>query len=278
MPAIVLVGGSGPGDKDETTGDDKPFLDLATGLAARGIATLRYDKRTRDYPRSIDPATFTPTLEYVPDAVAAVHLLQARAEIDPRRIFLLGHSQGGTYAPLIAQTAPDIAGIILAAGAAAPYGPTLVRQYSYLATLPGAIGANARAGLPAARLAERQVDSADLATVNPTTQLSPVLGGTGPAYWLDYRRYHPVATANAIRQPILILQGGRDYNVTVADDLHRWLSGLAGRAHVTVHEYPAADHALIDGTGPPSPADYDHPSHVDPAVIADIASWIKATR
>jgi dienelactone hydrolase len=274
VPAVVLVGGSGPNDQDEAIGPDKPFLDLADGLAADGIATLRYDKRTLDYPSSIDAATFTPTQEYVPDAVAAVNLLRARPEIDPTRIFVLGHSQGGTFAPLIAKTDPQIAGVILLAAGSEPFGPDLVRQLTYLATLPGSIGAGAKAQLPAAEQAEQQIDSPNLASEPPSALTSPLLGGAGPAYFLNLRSYNEVATARAIPQPILILQGDRDYQVTVADDLSLWLRGLAGRAGVTVHQYPQADHLFIDGTGPPTPADYDQPAHVDPAVIADIAAWI----
>ena len=277
VPAIVLVGGSGPSDEDETVGPDKPFLDIARGLAADGIATLRYDKRTRDYPSAIDPATFTPTQEYVPDAVAAIAILRARPEVDPARVFVLGHSQGGTFAPRIAETDPQVAGVILAAPAAEPFGPGLIRQLTYLATLGGPVGTQAAAQLPAMRQAAAEIDSPTLATESPTTRMSPLLGGTGPAYWLDLRSYDEVATARAIHQPLLILQGDRDYQVTVADDLHAWLMGLAGRSGVTVHQYPHADHLLIDGSGPPSPADYDHAAHVDPGVIGDIAAWVRAT-
>jgi len=278
VPAVVLVGGSGPSDQDETIGSDKPFLDLADGLAADGIATLRYDKRTLDYPSSIDEATFTPTEEYVPDAVAAANLLRQRPEVDPNRIFVLGHSQGGTFAPLIAKTDPQIAGVILLAAASEPFGPDLVRQVKYLATLPGSIGTQAEAQLPAAEMAEQQIDSPNLATEPPSALTSPLLGGAGPAYFLNLRGYDEVATARAVPQPILILQGDRDYQVTVADDLSLWLRGLAGRAEVTVHQYPQADHLFIDATGPPSPADYDHAAHVDPQVIADITAWISTIK
>jgi hypothetical protein len=102
FPAVVLVSGSGANDQNETVGPNHPFLDIAVGLAARGIATLRYDKRTRDYPHSIDPVTITPTQEYVPDALEAIHLLEHQPVVNRHQIFVLGHSQGGTYAPLIA--------------------------------------------------------------------------------------------------------------------------------------------------------------------------------
>jgi dienelactone hydrolase len=275
FPAVVLVSGSGPNDLDETVGPDKAFLDIANGLAADGIATLRYDKRTLDYPASIGGATFTPTQEYVPDAVAAVTLLRGRPDIDPAQVFVLGHSQGGQFAPLIAKDAPGVVGVILAAAAAEPFGPDLVRQFRYLATLPGAIGTQAASQLPAAEQAAAQITPAALAGESPTTKLSPLLGGVGPAYFVNLDAYDEVATARAIPQPLLFLQGDRDYNVTVAADLDVWLRGLSGRAGVTVKQFPAADHEFIDGTGAPSPADYDTARHVDPAVIAAIAAWIK---
>jgi pimeloyl-ACP methyl ester carboxylesterase len=276
VPAIVLVSGSGPNDQNETVGPDKPFRDLADGLAADGIATLRYDKRTRDYPEDIDVATFTPTEEYVPDAVAAINLLRRHSGIDPQRIFVLGHSQGGTFAPLIARTDPSVAGVILMAAAAQPFGPELLRQVTYLATLPGAIGAGARAELAETEQAAQEVQYPELARESPTAPLVPILGGTEPAYWKNLAAYNEVATARDIPQPLLFLQGDRDYQVTVKNDLDVWLKGLIGRHHVTVDRFENADHLFIAGAGPPSPADYDKPSHVIPAVISDIAHWVKA--
>jgi uncharacterized protein len=276
VPAIVLVSGSGPNDQNETVGPDEPFLDLADGLAADGIATLRYDKRTRDYPAAIDVATFTPTEEYVPDAVSAINLLRKHSEIDPQRIFVLGHSQGGTFAPLIAKTDPAVAGVILMAAAAQPFGPEILRQVTYLATLPGAIGTGARAELAQTEQAAQEVQYPELATESPTAPLAQILGGTEPAYWKNLAAYDEVATARAIPQPLLFLQGDRDYQVTVSNDLDVWLKGLIGRRHVTVKQFRNADHLFIAGTGPPSPTDYDKPSHVIPAVITDIARWVKA--
>jgi dienelactone hydrolase len=272
FPAVVFVSGSGQNDEDETLGPNKPFRDIALGLAARGIASLRYDKRTRDYPRSINPRTGTPTQEYVPDALAAIHLLQQQPAVNPRRIFLLGHSQGGTYAPIIAKRAPNVAGVILLAAGAEPLGAAILRQTRYLATLPGTIGASAKAELP---YLTRQVaeigNPAKLATDSPNTIL---LGNAGPAYYLSALHYHEVATARAIPQPLLLLQGDRDYQVTVDDDLDVWLKGLKGRKNVTAVQFPRADHLFLDGTGPPSPLEYTKPAHVDAKVISTIARWI----
>ncbi|HTW08870.1 MAG TPA: alpha/beta fold hydrolase, partial [Acidimicrobiales bacterium] len=176
FPAIVLVSGSGPNNQDESIGPNRPFLDLATDLAAKGIATLRYDKRTLDYPKSIDPATFTPTQEYVPDALAAIQLLEHEPAVNPHLIFVLGHSQGGTYAPLIAQRAPKLAGVIFLAAGAEPIGAALLRQERYLATLPGTIGSGAKAQLPEVTvLAALMGNAAELEKASPSMN---ILDGT----------------------------------------------------------------------------------------------------
>jgi pimeloyl-ACP methyl ester carboxylesterase len=272
FPAVVLVPGSGPNDQDETVGPNKPLRDIALGLAGRGIATLRYDKRTHDYPQSFSAATGTPEQEYVPDALAAIRLLERRPDVDPRQIFVLGHSQGGTYAPLIAEKAPQVAGVIMLAAGAEHLGAAMLRQVRYLATLPGITGVQARAQLPEVqRLAALIDDPAALENVSPGTAL---LGGTGPVYFLSGLRYDEVATARRISQPLLFLQGGRDYQVTMADDLDVWLRGLMGRKGVTVARFPKADHLFLDGTGAPTPLEYRRPGHVDAKVTATIARWV----
>jgi uncharacterized protein len=273
FPAVVLVSGSGPNDQNETIGPNHPFLDIALGLAAQGIATLRYDKRTLDYPASIDPATFTPTQEYVPDALAAIKLLEHEPAVNPHLIFVLGHSQGGTYAPLIAQRAPNVAGVILLAPGAEPLGQTLLRQGRYLATLPGAVGAAAKDELPTLTQVAAEISNVSgLESDNPST---PLFDGAGPAYFLSSLQYNEVATARSIPQPLLLLQGNRDYQVTVANDLDVWLAGLKGRSGVAVEQFPDADHLFLDGTGQSTPVEYAKPGHVDPAVIATIVKWVE---
>lgn len=272
FPAVVMVSGSGPNDQDETIGPNRPFLDIALGLAAHGIASVRYDKRTLDYPKDIDLARFTPTDEYVPDALAAIRLLQREPAVDRRLIFVLGHSQGGTYAPLIAKSDPAVAGVILLAASTESLGAALVRQLTYLATLPGATGSEAKAQLPAAAQIAAEIDNP--AVLEKDSPDKTLLGGVGPAYYLSELAYHEVATARSIPQPLLLLQGDRDYQVTVANDLDVWIKGLKGRPGVTVVQFPQADHLFLDGTGPPTPVEYGKPAHVDTKVIATMANWI----
>lgn len=274
FPAVVLVGGSGPGDQNESVGPNRPFQDIALGLAARGIASLRYDKRTRDYPQDLNPQTFTPTREYVPDALAAIHMLQHTPLVDPHRIFVAGHSQGGTYAPLIAKRAPQLAGVIMLAAGTESVASATLRQLHYLATLPGTIGAKAKAELPDLATQIAQIDSrAALQKDSPSTVL---LGGAHPVYFLSAFAYNEVATARALPQPLLFLQGDRDYQCTVKNDLDVWLRGLMGRKGVTVVQFAKDDHLFLSGTGAPTPLDYTKPSHVDPRVIATIAGWIES--
>ncbi|PZS21899.1 MAG: hypothetical protein DLM54_03790 [Acidimicrobiales bacterium] len=98
--------------------------------------------------------------------------------------------------------------------------------------------------------------------------------GVVSPYWLDLRRYDPVSVAAVLAKPMLILQGGRDYQVTVDDDLAGWKTGLAHRANVLVRVYPSDNHSFFPGTGPSAPMEYEQSHHMDPVAVADIASWL----
>ena len=277
VPAVILVAGSGPDDQNETVGHDAPFLDLATGLAADGIATIRYDKRTLDDPTTINLATFTPKDEYVTDAVAAVALAKQQARIDPKRIFILGHSQGGLMAPEIAKEAPGVAGVILEAAEIQPLQDSLLRQIKYLIKIGSLTGTTAQTELKQAKEAVQEVDNPALSLTNKATwPTSPILGGAGAAYFLYLRAYNALETARHLKLPILILQGLRDYQVTPTTDFDVWRRGLKGVKKVHSRTFAADDHLMIPGTGIPSPADYLTPGHVDPTVIAAIASWVSS--
>ncbi len=118
---MVLVHGSGPQDQDETIGPNKPFTDLAYGLASQNIAVLRYVKRTKQYGAdSKSDAPFTVKDEVTDDAIAAVALLAKMPEVNKKQIYVLGHSLGGMLAPRIAAEDPQVAGIIIMAGTARP--------------------------------------------------------------------------------------------------------------------------------------------------------------
>ncbi len=276
FPALVLVHGSGPNDQDETIGANKPFKDLAWGLASRGVVVLRYTKRTLKYGKESgpDPARLTVMDETVDDARAAAALLADLPEVDPKRVYVLGHSLGGTLAPRIAEGDGHVAGIIIMAGSTRPFGEVLVDQVKYLASLHGRPSEAAEKQIQAAEEAARQMENPAL---KPDATVS-VLGSPVPgAYFLDLRNYAAAETAARLNIPILVLQGERDYQVTRAD-FEGWKKALAGKPRATFILYPGLTHlfmtAASPGTGPGTPADYDHPGHVSEGVITDIAKWL----
>lgn len=270
-PGVVLLSGGGPFDRDETGGPNKPLKDLAWGLASRGVAVVRFDKVTYTHSGQVANAPeFTMTDEYVPHAVAAVQLLRRQPTVDHARVYILGHSMGGKVAPRVAAAEASVAGLMILAGDTQPMQHSAVRVARYLAAVNP--GPSAEAAVETITRQAAMVDSPDLSPATPATELP--FGFSG-AYWLDLRGYDPVATAAALNTPMLILQGGRDYQVTVADDLSRWETGLGQRPDVTIRVYDADNHLFFPGAGPSTPADNDSAQHVDPTVIADIAAWLK---
>ncbi|WP_067126914.1 alpha/beta hydrolase family protein [Microtetraspora malaysiensis] len=267
-PGVVLLAGGGPFDRDATSGPNKPLKDLAWGLASRGVAVLRFDKVTHVHGAQVaDTPGFTMSEEYVPHAVAAVRLLQAQPRVDPGRVFVVGHSMGGKVAPRVAAAEPSVAGLVILAGDAQPMHRAAVRVTRYLASLdPGAE--------EFAELIARQAATVDSPGLSPSTPAAELPFGLPGAYWLDLRGYDPVAAAAALDRPMLILQGGRDYQVTVEDDLARWRAGLAHRADVTIRVHDADNHLFFPGAGPSTPAEYEAAHHVDAAVVADVAEWL----
>ena len=137
VPCVILVHGSGPHDRDETIGPNKPFRDLAWGLAKRGIAVVRYEKRTKAYGAACVPAgrELDYDTEAVDDAVAIVEQVRALPELAPDSVYVLGHSLGGTLAPRIAGRSKGLAGIIILAGLARSLEDALEEQFYYTSSL-----------------------------------------------------------------------------------------------------------------------------------------------
>lgn len=274
-PAAVLLAGGGPFDRDGTAGPNKNLKDIAWGLASRGVAVLRFDKVTYARPEYLAAtAGFTPTDEYVPHAVAGIEILRDLPTVDGNRVFVVGHSMGGKFAPRVAATEPTVAGLVVLAGDTTPMQWSLVRVFEHLAKVDPATAA----ALPTVEAATEHAKLVDSPELSPTTPAEKLPFGMPAPYWLDMRAYDPVAVAATLDIPMFFLQGERDYQVTVDGDLARWRAGLATRPDVTIRTYPADDHMFFPGTGPSMPEDYTHPHHVDPNIIADIADWLTSQR
>ncbi len=275
FPAVVLVAGSGPADRNESFGPNKPFQDLAWGLASAGIAVLRYEKRTYVYAKQMAAdTTITVKQETMDDAVAAVALLRRTPKVDPARVFLVGHSLGAYLAPRIAAEIPgQLAGIAMLEAPSTPLPQLVVIQEEYLASLQG--------GSPSPQVEQqlatlkRQAALAESSSLSPSTPASELPLGTPASYWLDLQSYRPLAVAASLTIPIFFSQGGRDYQVPPSE-LGPWEQALAGHANVTFRTYPAMDHLLLDGSGTPSPAEYSVPGHVDAQLVANLSAWVTA--
>jgi uncharacterized protein len=269
FPALVMVHGFGPSDKDELSYANRPFRDLARGLAARGIATLRYDKQT--FAHDIQIAlikNLTVKQEVLDDVVLALGLLRNTNGVDPGRVFVLGHSQGGTLAPRIAKLDPDLAGLIVMAGPTRPLEDVILEQINYLASLDDTITDVEKARIKDARHQAARAKDGNLSLADP-----PIFG-VPTSYWLDLRDYHPFDVAQQIAQPMLILQGERDYQVGM-DDFRYWQKELASRPHVTCKSYPGLNHFFIEGHGKPSLEELRARGQISETVIDDIAEWVK---
>lgn len=271
FPAVLLVAGSGPHDRDETIGPNKPFRDLAAGLAKAGVATLRYAKRTQVHAAQIDAQAFTVDDEVTDDALAAARLLAQQPGIDPRRVFVLGHSLGAMLAPRIGQRDPQLAGLILLAAPARPLLEVSAQQVREQGERNRETAAQIAASEQAIA-AERQL----LAMADPRHPPQGSFGGASQGYWLSLHGVHQVDAAKDLAMPMLILQGGSDFQISPTLDFARWQQALAGRPHTDFHLYPGLSHLFMPAGKTGTVADYQVPAHVDAQVIGDIAAWVKA--
>ena len=236
LPIVVLVHGSGPNDMDETVGGCKPFRDLAQLLAQRGVATLRYDKRTRVYARPVASLDE----EVTDDALAAVALAKRYGE----RVFVLGHSLGGMLAPAMAHRDANISGIVMLAAPARDLTEVLREQIEHI--------------IPQGASAEYKQQFYE-----HTVQTAPH----------NFTPLQQVETARALRIPLLVLQGERDYQVSMAD-FELWRKALKKNKSAQLKSYPKLNHLFVEGEGPSTPMEYYNEGHVAPYVADDVARFV----
>ncbi len=261
FPVVILVHGSGPNDRDESIGGAKVFKDLAWGLASQGVAVLRYDKRSRVSPQGIKSVKE----EVLEGVSAAIALVAERPELDKGRIYVLGHSLGAYLAPWIGKDHPELAGLVLLAAPTRNLLEVERGQYDYLKSL-------APKGNEAAWAARyKELDDAAAPKLAPDA----VAHGAPGSYWLALRGYDPVKTAEGLKQPLLVLQGERDYQVSVTKDFPAWEALGKRKATVTTRALPGLNHLFITGEGVPRPDEYSAAGHVAPGVVQAVLAFIR---
>lgn len=268
FPALVLVHGPGPNDRDESIFGNKLFADLAEGLASRGIAVLRYDKRTKVYADRMSEMNYTVQQETVEDAIRAAELLRRQPEVKAGRIYMLGHSLGGYLLPRIASRYGNLAGLVFLAANARPLEIMALEENEYVASLNTHPSPDAQK-----RLADLRAEVLKVRELKAEAKNPPVIMGLPLVYLLDLKTYDPLSAVKNLKAPLLFLQGGRDFQVTTKD-FEIWKSALASRSNAAFHLYPALNHLFIVGDGKSTPAEYRAPGNVSGEVIRDMANWI----
>jgi len=187
FPVVIFVHGSGPNDMDETIGPNKIFRDLAWGLSSFGIATLRYDKRTKVYPQEFSKYEdgFTVMEEVIEDVLYAIEFVKTQEEIDKSKIFILGHSLGGMLAPRIASLSKDVKGIIIMAGPTRPLEDLIWEQINYIANLDGKIDEKEKEQLELIKKEIEKLKDPEIATKYP---LSMNILGAPVKYFLVFKK------------------------------------------------------------------------------------------
>lgn len=277
MPAVVFVHGSGASNMDEKVGKLTPFRDLAEGLARHGIASLRYDKRTLAHgfkmlkDKNLDVTVKTETID---DAVLAAALLRKDSRIDPKRIFIIGHSMGGMLAPRIDAAGGNFRGLIIMAGSPRKLEEIMIDQNEVvLASAKGFAG-----WIMKKQVAKISALFDGLYELSDEEARSKKIGGGTTLYYFKEMGEHPAADyLLKLEKPLLILQGAEDFQATAEKDFEAYKQLLAGKNDVVFRLYPGLNHAFVPsvyGDIMKAKQEYGIKRHIGEQVITDIANWI----
>ena len=279
FPAAVLVHGSGSSNMDEKVGKLTPFKDIALGLAQRGVATIRYDKRSFTHGlKMVADKNLTVTVreETIDDALLAARMLRADERIDAGRVFLIGHSMGAMLAPRIECEGGDFRGLVLMAGTPRRMEEVLMEQTAeVMGSLPkflGWIGRKQTAKFE--KLFDGLYDLSDEAA-----KAKKVGGGTTLYYFKEMGDPTVEQWLAQTKKPMLILQGEKDCQVKADVDFVRYQQLLADRENVAFRLYPGLNHAFVSArfdSLAKAKQEFTPERHIGDDVLNDIAEWIKA--
>jgi len=287
FPAVLLITGSGPNDRDETLLEHKPFLVLSDYLTRKGIVVLRTDKRgvgksTGDLAKAI-------SADFASDAEAGVAYLRTRSEVDPHKIGLIGHSEGGMIAPMAAVADPAVAFIVMMAGSGVPGDQIIVEQGRLIEMASGLSKEDADKSAEKERetlaLVETEKDPAALdrllnvklgAEGSPESAIPGQIKALTSPWFRFFLTYDPATALRKLKIPVLAINGSLDLQVPPAQNLPAIRKALqdAGNTHAEVDELPGLNHLFQDAkTGAPS--EYGQIEEtISPVALDKIATWI----
>lgn len=273
VPAVVMVHGSGASNMDEKVMKLTPFRDLAEGLAKHGIASIRYDKRSFVHARKMLKQCVTVKEETIDDAVLAVNMLKSDRRIDGSCIFILGHSMGAMLAPRIDCEGGDVKGLILMAGTPYRLEDIVVRQLS-----------QARESKSILKWIAGAEDSIFSKRFDGLYQMSDeeakqrkFAGNTTLYYFKEMGKKTAAEYLMENEKPVLIMQGGKDFQVLADDDYLKFKELLAERRNTFYRLYPNLNHAFVDAIYDDilkATKEYNIERHIGEDVINDITAFI----
>ncbi len=274
VPAVVMVHGSGPSNMDEKVMKLTPFKDLAEGLAERGVASLRYDKRTFAHARKMKKQLSTVKEETIDDALLAVTLLKNDPQIDPDRVFLLGHSMGAMLAPRIDAQGGDVRGMILLAGTPYRLEEIVLRQLGQVKS-----GNSLMKSIVALeyKIYAKKFDGL-YEMSDEEAKKKKFAGNLSLYYFKEMGRKTAADYLLEHEKPVLILQGGKDFQVLADEDFKAFQSLLAQRENTCFKLYPELNHLFVKGLYNDilkATKEYSVERHIGGEVLDDIAAFIQ---
>lgn len=286
FPAVVLITGSGPQDRDETLMGHKPFLVLADYLTRHGIVVLRADDRGTG--KSTGVFANATTADFATDTEAGLAYLKTRTEVDVHKIGLIGHSEGAMIAPIIAARNPDVAFIVMMAGTGVPGDQVLPAQNQAIEIASGVDPAKAAQNAAKEKemlaLIESEKDPSvlekklkeDMAGQVPEAQIGLQMRQLTSAWMRFFLTYDPATALRKVICPVLVLNGSLDKQVLPSQNLPAIRKALeeGGNKHFEIDELPGLNH-LFQTAKTGGPSEYAQIEEtISPLALDKMATWI----
>lgn len=288
FPAVVLISGSGPQNRNEELMGHKPFLVMSDYLTRNGIAVLRFDDR--GVGKSTGSFKTATSADFATDVEAAIGYLKTRTEINKKKIGLIGHSEGGVIAPMVAASSKDVAFIVLMAGTGVPGDEILLAQQTLIGRASGIDSATLaesekinRKGFELIKsstdVEKLKTDLAALLRQNnvPENAVSSAVAQTTTPWMLYFIRHNPATVLQKVKCPVLALNGSNDLQVP-KENLQAIKNALTqgGNKRVTTHELPGLNHLFQESkTG--APTEYATIEQtISPAALTELLMWLQA--